>query len=172
MTFKALPLIVLALSLVRAAPSVADTDASLSEKFAVPCAIVNVGMNGTIFTFDKTADDSDLEVFLPVIWETSNKIWNRWNDPKSDRWLFENRETGQFLTVDQTNDYIITSDNLEATMFSVTHAGEGHLMIKLPYEDKVFEAIYDGSSMEYAHIELRPANGGINQRWMYTSGLD
>ncbi|KAJ7616616.1 hypothetical protein FB45DRAFT_1064007 [Roridomyces roridus] len=155
MFLKALHLVVLALSLVRAAPSVADTNASLSERFAIPCVMVNVGMNGTAFTFDTPPDDSDLELLLPMIWKTPNQIG-----------------TGQFLTVNQSNDHIITSDNLEAIMFSVDHAGEGHLIIKLPDADKVFEAIYEGTNTEYARVALRPANGGRNQLWKFTSGLD
>jgi len=177
MPFKAVSLILLALSLVRAshsptgAPRTETTDIEVSEKFAIPCAIVSVDNNGTIFTFDTNANNTDLDVLLPMTFHTPNDMWNRWNDPKSDVWVFQNRGTGQWLTVNRENDYIITSPH-GPTEFAVDHAGEGHVVIKLANEDKVLEAIYDGTSMLYGRIALRPANGDVHQRWKYTSGLD
>ncbi|KAJ7500656.1 hypothetical protein B0H11DRAFT_1996092 [Mycena galericulata] len=128
-----------------------------------PVQVVNVGNNGTIFTFGAVAGSSEpLQVYAPQIWSWENGVWDLTN-VAADTWTFQNTGTGQYIQADETDNNIVTGTS--PTIFAVNSAGGGNFVIKLPYADLVWEYIYDGSSMEYGKVELRPADGSASQQW-------
>ncbi|KAJ7148969.1 hypothetical protein C8R43DRAFT_952214 [Mycena crocata] len=138
--------------------------------------IVNVANNGSIFTFEEPIGP-DQEVLLPMISELGHQHGHWWRykvSGRTDEWIFKNRGTGQWLQIAEDpyhyhKDQLIAVDGYSPTHFAVEPAGKGELVIKLPYEDKVWEAIYDGTSMLYGRVALRPANGSPYQRWKYAA---
>ncbi|KAJ6490495.1 hypothetical protein DFH09DRAFT_1291093 [Mycena vulgaris] len=166
MLFKLSSIVLMALAMVHAT-TIPPSDIDLSEKVAVPVIIVNGGSNATVFTFD---GDSPLEVLLPMRLGMDQQYgtWDRYM-VSTDAWIFKNRGTHQWLKVNTANDHLITVNDFSPTIFAVEHAGEGKLIIKLPYEDKVWEPLFDGTSMQFGRVSLRPANGSPSQRWVYTA---
>ncbi|KAJ7821282.1 hypothetical protein B0H13DRAFT_2377429 [Mycena leptocephala] len=94
-------------------------------------------------------------------------VWDR-DEIRADNYVFTNHGTGQEISVNETNDHLITSSEAPATVFAVESAGGGEFVIKLPNADWVWEAIFDGTSPIYGRIALRPASGSVYQRWTFT----
>ncbi|KAF8183484.1 hypothetical protein K438DRAFT_1937522, partial [Mycena galopus ATCC 62051] len=122
-----------------------------------PVTIVNAANNATIFTFSGPAP---LQVLQPQIWPWEYGTWNRYK-LSTDTWIFQNTGTQQWLSVDQSNNQLVTvAAKSGATTFAVDSAGGGQYVIKLPNVDEVAQTIYTGASMEYGEVALAPANGG------------
>ncbi|KAJ6529001.1 hypothetical protein B0H19DRAFT_1242981 [Mycena capillaripes] len=176
MRFVPFLLALFALPYVHSAPSTAAPDVrpvlakdiDLSGKVAVPVTIVNELGNATMFTFD---GQSTLEVLTPYYrgFDFQHPV-DRF-EVNNDAWIFKNRGTRQWLKVNVENEHLITVSDFSPTIFAVEHAGGGQLVIKLQYEDKVWEPVYDGASMLYTRVMLRPASGSASQHWTYRAGI-
>lgn len=93
-------------------------------------------------------------------------VWDR-GELGADSYVFTNRGTGQKISVNDGNDHLVTSIDVPATVFAVEAAGQGEFVIKLPYADSVWVAIFDGTSPIFGRIALRPASGSAFQRWTF-----
>ncbi|KAJ7648310.1 hypothetical protein DFH06DRAFT_1135754 [Mycena polygramma] len=134
----------------------------------VPVEIVNQFDNATMFTFD---GPPPLEVLTPYYaGRTDQHPWDRF-EVGVDAWIFQNKGTEQWLSVDEENGHLVTVSNLFPTVFAVEKAGRKELVIKLPFKDEVWEPFWDGTSMTYSRVMLRPATGDVSQHWMYKSGI-
>ncbi|KAJ7765686.1 hypothetical protein B0H16DRAFT_1717603 [Mycena metata] len=146
---------------------------ALSGMFGDPVtvAIINSAINASTFVYSAHSY-SPMFVDTPG-WNFADALsWDRYIHSK-DKYIFRNQDNGYWLSVDYEGEppYILyTQDHMEPTVFAVESVGDGDFVIKLPYFDSVFEAVYDNENGEnphpwYAWVELRPANGSAYQQW-------
>ncbi|KAJ7142652.1 hypothetical protein C8R44DRAFT_865973 [Mycena epipterygia] len=108
----------------------------------------------------------DLEVLVgqPIPEIEYYPVWNRFKIG-GDQYIFNNRGTGYWLTPNPANKHLVA--DVVPTIFAVESVGGKDFVIKLPDADMVAEAIYDGISMMYGRVALRPASGSTYQHWRY-----
>ncbi|KAJ7864510.1 hypothetical protein B0H13DRAFT_1899118 [Mycena leptocephala] len=179
MLFQSISFALLALSIVYASPSPLSADAIVRSTCNVTIINLFVAMKSPEEC--RPSSQSKLQVSPPSTPSSPfphtptadiNTQWDR-DELSADNYIFTNHGTGQEISVNETNDHLITSSEAPATVFAVESAGGGEFVthpvqIKLPNADSVWEAIFDGTSPIYGRIALRPASGSVYQRWTFT----
>ncbi|KAJ7184603.1 hypothetical protein C8R46DRAFT_463941 [Mycena filopes] len=165
--------------------AVTPADMALSGKLGDPVtvAIINSAINAaSVFVFPAHSYSS---IFVDTPgWEYEDALsWDRYT-LSTNSYIFKNRQNGYWLSVEQGS--LCTRDFAGPTVFAVEPAGGDDLVIKLPYADSVFEAVYDDQDGYNPHpwyawvcrrvillsfwihglqVEVRPANGSSYQHW-------
>ncbi|KAJ7813689.1 hypothetical protein B0H14DRAFT_3879032 [Mycena olivaceomarginata] len=128
-----------------------------AQRLLTSITIVNAGINETIFTF---AAPPPLEVLLPAFGrEDQHATWDRY-ERRADAWVFRNRGTQQWLAVNEADEHLITvGDESNGNSIRGRICGKGASRDQLPNANKVFEPIFDGTSMLFGRVGLGPATG-------------
>ncbi|KAJ7142654.1 hypothetical protein C8R44DRAFT_846558 [Mycena epipterygia] len=170
MLFNAIISGLLALSFVHASPApptkpILPSTIDLLRQNPVSVTLINVAVNVSAFTF-APFDGQDLEVLVgqPLPEQEYYPVWNRFK-VGGDQYIFNNLGTGYWLTVNPANKHLVA--DVVPTIFAVESVGGKDFVIKLPNADMVAEAIYDGTSMIYGRVALRPASGSTYQHWRF-----
>ncbi|KAJ7789980.1 hypothetical protein B0H14DRAFT_3161689 [Mycena olivaceomarginata] len=68
-------------------------------------------------------------------------------------WVFNNRATHKWLSIDETTNRLVTAENLAPTVFAVDYAGGPGIqpVIKMPNADQVWQEVHTGS---WSHIRI------------------
>ncbi|KAJ7060363.1 hypothetical protein C8F01DRAFT_1084108 [Mycena amicta] len=130
---------------------------------ARPVHLFNVGFGLIAGTFELWADSPGSKPSAQVLLgpEKLGKIYPIWAEHRvaADQYTFLNQRTGAPLVVyDEKQDphhknYLVTIASTAPTEFEVVKAENGTQIIKLPNEDLVATAIYDGSSMMFPQLK-------------------
>ncbi|KAJ7486888.1 hypothetical protein FB451DRAFT_1168268 [Mycena latifolia] len=167
MLFRPISFALLALSLVHASPNpVPANGIDVTRRAPVAVKITSVASLNPVVTFSGTPP---LEVLVGQAAAPPGNfgIWER-SELSADKYIFQNLGTGQWITVNEANNHLVTvNGRANATVFAVESAGGGEFVIKLPNADSVWEALFDGTSPIFGRIILRPASGSVLQRWTF-----
>ncbi|KAJ7486871.1 hypothetical protein FB451DRAFT_1535027 [Mycena latifolia] len=167
---KLIPLALCALSVVRAAPAMVSCQVTIEaigqSAFSTkvpelaPFKIINLAVHGSAFALEGSDN-----VFTQIgdIEHGPNGLWVGFKTGE-DKYLVQNVGTGGYI---KPQGRLIIGPRSEATEFAVERAGNNVWELKLPNEDRVWEAVYDGSSMIFGYVSLRPASGEQSQHWTF-----
>ncbi|KAF7331467.1 hypothetical protein MKEN_00025500 [Mycena kentingensis (nom. inval.)] len=95
-------------------------------------------------------------------------IWKMYKEG-TDQYTFIQEARGAKLLVSPKTGNLVTAYSPPPAVFALESAGKGQWVFKLPNSDRVAEVIPDEPTEDDmyppAHINFRPANGNITQRW-------
>ncbi|KAJ6533654.1 hypothetical protein B0H19DRAFT_1241593 [Mycena capillaripes] len=168
MLLRPISFALLALSLVLASPNpvpVAGFSIDVARRAPVPVKIISVQSGNLVDTFSGTPP---LEVLVGQAATPPGNfgIWER-SELSADKYIFQNLGTGQWITINEVNNHLVTVNGRDnATVFAVEAAGGNEFVIKLPNADSVWEFLF-GASPLFARIIMKPASGSALQRWTF-----
>ncbi|KAF7364475.1 hypothetical protein MSAN_01108900 [Mycena sanguinolenta] len=157
-----------AFSLVHASPNPQPAEGDVARRAApVAVKITSAQSLNPVVTFSGTPP---LEVLVGQAAAPPGNfgIWER-TELSADKYVFQNLGTGQWITINQANNHLVTvNGKANATVFAVESAGGGQFVIKLPNADSVWKALFDGTSPIFGRIIMSPADGTVGERWTFS----
>ncbi|KAJ7885428.1 hypothetical protein B0H13DRAFT_1889547 [Mycena leptocephala] len=115
-----------------------------------PFKIVNLGVNGSAFVFEGGGTCSP-----------TSKTLTTWPGYQTggDKYIIKNIGLNAWVSVEKETGRLAVLPGVGAVEFAVESAGHNVWVIKEPFEDLLWEAIYDGSSMRFGYVTLRKSPG-------------
>ncbi|KAF7355929.1 hypothetical protein MVEN_00922000 [Mycena venus] len=161
-----------ALSVVKVHPSAGCQDAlqvmpqddlsMTAQCLLEPFKIVNLGVGGSAFVLDENV--------LTHIGDTDHGNDGLWVGyaKGDDRYTIKNVGKDAWVSVGD-NGRLVVGPEAKAVEFAVESAGPNTWVIKKPFEDLLWEAVYDGTSMKFGYVTLRESPGSRPgyQHWTF-----
>ncbi|KAJ7759418.1 hypothetical protein DFH07DRAFT_940148 [Mycena maculata] len=172
---KLIPFAICALFMVQAVPRPIESCHNEVQAFSQvdfsmnripgPVKIINLGVGGSAFVLGESIvthiGDKD---------HGDTGLWKGYpNGP--DRYTIKNIGTGNFVSVSEYDGRLVVRPDTKPTDFALESVGQHVWVLKMADEDKVWEAVYDGSSMMYGYVSLRktPGRPSAYQHWNFTN---
>ncbi|KAJ7885450.1 hypothetical protein B0H13DRAFT_2535766 [Mycena leptocephala] len=131
-----------------------------------PFKIVNLGMNGSAFVFEGGGN------VLTHIGDTDHGDFGLWVGYQTggDKYIIKNIGLNAWVSVEKETGRLAVLPGVGAVEFAVESAGHNVWVIKEPFEDLLWEAVYEGTSMRFGYVTLRKSPGSRPgyQHWTFS----
>ncbi|KAJ6482283.1 hypothetical protein C8R47DRAFT_1197505 [Mycena vitilis] len=179
---KLVPLALCALSMVKAFPhqlecvgavqgELTQVDFSVlkAEPTFPPFKIINLGVDGSAFVFPDS-DDGSILTHIGATDHGDYGMWLGYRDSETpgqrDRYIIKNVGMDAWVSIGEMGRLVVRR-GVRPTVFAVESSGHNEWTLKLPADNSVWKAVYDGSSMQFGYVTLRPADGTQYEKWAF-----